>query len=107
MPCCVLLLVPVLQVVAQERGGKPRTRHQNGVPPGLWGSLLMPQIRIGTSGFHYSHWVGPFYPAGMKPAEFLPFYMQRFDAVEINNTFYRLPRREMLEAWRARTPPEF
>jgi uncharacterized protein YecE (DUF72 family) len=65
------------------------------------------QIRIGTSGFHYAHWVGPFYPAGMRSSAFLEFYAERFDTVEINNTFYRLPRREMLTAWAERTPANF
>jgi len=49
-------------------------------------------IRIGTSGFHYKHWIGRYYPAGIKPANMLAHYLRDFDTVELNNTFYRLPR---------------
>jgi len=82
----------------------------------------MSDIRIGTSGWHYKHWIGTFYPERVPDAEtkskrgvgrrfpasrMLEFYFQRFDAVEINNTFYKLPRVEMLQAWRDATPPDF
>ena len=49
-------------------------------------------IRIGTSGWHYKHWLdGVFYPAGTSPAQMFDFYAQHFDTVEINNSFYHLP----------------
>ena len=64
-------------------------------------------IRIGTSGWHYKHWLGAFYPERLPASKMLGFYLQRFDAVEINNTFYKLPRVEMLRAWRDATPPDF
>ena len=48
-------------------------------------------IRIGTSGFHYKHWKGPFYPAKCPNSKLLEYYLQRFDTVELNNSFYRLP----------------
>src|SRR5436190_803028 len=47
--------------------------------------------RIGTSGWHYDHWRGPFYPAGLPASRMLSHYLQFFDTVELNNTFYRLP----------------
>lgn len=65
------------------------------------------RIHIGTSGWHYSHWVGPFYPEGMTSAGFLDFYSQRFRTVEVNNTFYNLPSETTLEAWREGTPKGF
>ena len=65
------------------------------------------RIHIGTSGWHYSHWVGPFYPAGTSSEEFLDFYTGLFRTVEINNTFYQLPARETLDAWREGTPKDF
>ncbi len=65
------------------------------------------RIHIGTSGWHYAHWVGPFYPAGMPNEEFLPFYTGRFRTVEINNTFYHLPSRKALAGWRDGTPKDF
>lgn len=64
-------------------------------------------LHIGTSGWHYRHWVGPFYPPGTEPADFLGFYARRFRSVEINNTFYHLPDRATLAAWRAATPSGF
>lgn len=64
-------------------------------------------VRIGTSGWHYRHWVGPFYPEGTKPAGFLGFYARRFRSVEINSSFYRLPQRATLAAWREATQPGF
>jgi len=48
-------------------------------------------IRIGTSGYHYKHWKGPFYPASTPASKLLDFYAQHFDTVELNNSFYRLP----------------
>ena len=53
--------------------------------------LALPEIRIGTSGWHYRSWHGPFYPARVKIKDFLSYYTQRFDTAEINNSFYRLP----------------
>lgn len=64
-------------------------------------------IHIGASGWHYSHWVGPVYPHGTRPAAFLPFYTQHFQTVELNNSFYRLPARATFARWRERTPPGF
>jgi uncharacterized protein YecE (DUF72 family) len=65
------------------------------------------KIRIGTSGWHYKHWRGTFYPEGLPAAKWLDFYCERFDSVELNNTFYRLPPRAALEGWRDSTPANF
>jgi len=67
----------------------------------------MDKIHIGTSGWHYPSWVGPFYPPGMPTKEFLPFYASHLSTVEINNTFYRLPSASTLENWLAETPQNF
>ena len=48
-------------------------------------------IRIGTSGFHYKHWRGPFYPEKTPATKLLDFYVRHFEKVELNNSFYRLP----------------
>ena len=48
-------------------------------------------IHIGTSGWHYKHWKGPFYPADMADERLLEYYLRYFDTTEINNTFYQLP----------------
>jgi uncharacterized protein YecE (DUF72 family) len=65
------------------------------------------KIHIGTSGWHYAHWRGPFYPEKIKAAGMLEFYVNRFDTVEINNSFYRLPPIDALKDWRDSTPPDF
>lgn len=65
----------------------------------------MAHIFVGTSGWHYDHWVGPFYPQSMKPKEFIRFYGEHFRAVEINNTFYNLPSKKTLADWRDSSPP--
>jgi uncharacterized protein YecE (DUF72 family) len=63
------------------------------------------EIRTGTSGYSYKEWKGSFYPEKIAPAEMLAHYAERLGAVEINNTFYRMPRREVVEGW-ARSVPE-
>lgn len=64
-------------------------------------------IRIGTSGFHYKHWEGPFYPQKIPAAAMLDFYAQHFDTVELNNSFYRLPEAGAFDCWRSSTPANF
>jgi uncharacterized protein YecE (DUF72 family) len=64
-------------------------------------------IHIGTSGWHYGHWKGPFYPAKLGSEDFLAFYCQRFQSVEINNSFYKLPDAATLKAWKKTVPPHF
>ena len=64
-------------------------------------------IRIGTSGWQYRDWRGPFYPRGLSQARWLEHYATAFDTVESNAAFYRLPERRTFEAWAARTPPDF
>ena len=62
---------------------------------------------VGTSGWSYAHWEGLFYPKKLKRTEWLAYYAERLASVEINASFYRLPREPMLSGWVARTPPEF
>ena len=65
------------------------------------------QIHIGTSGWSYGHWRGPFYPPDLREDRWLAYYAARLDSVEINNTFYRLPAPETLEGWRDAVPEAF
>ena len=67
----------------------------------------MSNIRIGTSGWHYKHWVGKFYPQKLPVSKMLACYYEHFDSVEINNSFYMLPKIETLSAWREATPRNF
>jgi uncharacterized protein YecE (DUF72 family) len=62
---------------------------------------------IGTSGYVYRHWRGRFYPASLPARAWLPFYAERFQTVELNNPFYRLPRKAVFTAWRRIVPPGF
>ncbi len=64
-------------------------------------------IYIGTSGYSYREWAGVFYPPGIKAPEMLSYYAARFNAVEINNTFYQLPAPETLNAWKERVGAGF
>jgi len=64
-------------------------------------------IRIGTSGWYYNHWRGPFYPAGLPKNKWFEYYAERFDTVEINNTFYRLPKPDYLKRWHRLAPEDF
>lgn len=66
-----------------------------------------PSIRIGTSGWHYAHWRGRFYPPALAVDAMLGHYAQHFDTVEINNTHYRLPAPSVFAGWRATVPPGF
>ena len=65
------------------------------------------KVAVGTSGFAYKAWRGTFYPADLKEADFLPFYATRLAAVEINNTFYRMPKEALLAEWASRVPATF
>ncbi len=64
-------------------------------------------IRIGASGFHYKQWKGPFYPEKAPSTKLLDFYVQHFDTVELNNSFYRLPPAGAFDCWREATPANF
>ena len=65
------------------------------------------RFRVGTSGFSYPDWVGPFYPHRTRPTEMLPFYAKRFPIVELNFTFYRMPTAGAFEHMVRRTPEGF
>ncbi len=65
------------------------------------------KIHVGTSGYGYKEWKGRFYPEHISQKEMLPFYAKHFDAVEINNTFYRMPTRELLLGWAEQVHDDF
>ena len=64
-------------------------------------------IRIGCSGWNYRHWRGLFYPEDLRMKDWFAFYAEQFDTVEINNSFYRLPKESTFAAWRNQAPPGF
>ncbi len=64
-------------------------------------------IRIGCSGWHYRHWIGRFYPEKTPASKMLDLYIRSFDTVELNNSFYKLPKVETFECWKRATPKDF
>jgi len=65
------------------------------------------EIHIGTSGWHYKHWNGTFYPEGTKDKDQLDEYIKTFRTVELNNSFYHLPNAETFTNWKKKTPKDF
>ena len=65
------------------------------------------RIHIGTQGWNYDAWVGPFYPPGTRPADSLPVYARAFDTVEVDSTFYCVPAAKTVRSWAQRTPDDF
>jgi uncharacterized protein YecE (DUF72 family) len=65
------------------------------------------QLWVGTSGYSYKEWKGSFYPEKLPAAKMLQHYAEQLPSVEINNTFYRLPRVSVLEAWVEQVPDDF
>jgi uncharacterized protein YecE (DUF72 family) len=67
----------------------------------------MASVLIGTSGWHYASWKGPFYPSELKPKDRLAFYATQFRTTELNAVFYRTPTVDAVAAWRDQTPADF
>jgi uncharacterized protein YecE (DUF72 family) len=65
------------------------------------------KIYVGTSGYGYREWKGKFYPEKISPREMLRFYSERFNTVEINNTFYHMPTEGVLASWAEQVPRDF
>ncbi len=64
-------------------------------------------LYVGTSGWQYPHWRGTFYPPSLAQSRWLGYYSERFQTVEVNNTFYNLPAGAAFETWAAQTPDDF
>jgi uncharacterized protein YecE (DUF72 family) len=103
---------------ACDRAGRDHRRSDPGRRPG--GRLLrarrgaldprrpdLKPVRVGCSGWNYPHWREVVYPKGLPQKRWLEHYATLFDTVEVNNTFYRLPRRSAVEGWAERSPPGF
>lgn len=67
----------------------------------------MATIRIGTQGWNYDAWTGPFYPDGTRPVNFLSIYSRAFNTVEVDSTFYAIPAATTIRGWYDRTPADF
>src|ERR1041385_4706245 len=68
--------------------------------------LTMP-LYVGTSGYSYKEWKGRFYPPALPAKEMLSYYASGLHAVELNNTFYRMPQPSMIESWKTQVPDDF
>src|SRR5574338_834408 len=69
--------------------------------------FLAMTLYVGTSGYSYKEWKGSFYPEKIAPKDMLAYYASRLHAVELNNTFYRMPQPSMIETWKAQVPENF
>ena len=68
---------------------------------------LPPNLHLGTSGWSYKDWAGPFYPRGTKPRDYLETYATHFNSVELDSSFYGVPRTDYVKRWREVTPEKF
>lgn len=69
--------------------------------------MIPMKLHVGTSGYSYKEWKGSFYPEKLPAKDMLRYYGERFGAVEINNTFYRMPKTAVVEAWASEVPASF
>lgn len=69
--------------------------------------MHLPKISIGTSGWHYKHWIGPFYPKKLPTKDMLKYYSKFFSTTEINNSFYKLPDQTVFQNWVEQVPENF
>jgi uncharacterized protein YecE (DUF72 family) len=93
--------MPAHQRVRKQRPAPQR--HQVATPARHHSAACL----IGCSGWQYKHWGSDFYPADLPQSRWLPYYAQHFNAVEVNNTFYRLPEPSTFVRWRQRAPRGF
>ena len=70
-------------------------------------TIVAARFRVGCSGWHYRHWAGRVYPNKLPTERWLSAYTERFDTVELNNSFYRLPKAEQFDRWRRQVPRGF
>src|SRR5450432_3917693 len=68
---------------------------------------MEPRIHIGTQAWSFDEWVGPFYPLGTRPADYLTVYSRAFNSVEVDSTFYAIPPASTVRGWRDKTPAQF
>ena len=98
-------------MLRRNNGSRRRLARSPGYPFGGFGpakaQAMSAGTHIGTSGWHYDHWEGPFYPSGLPDEDFLEYYAGCFGTAEINNSFYRLPEKETLLRWRDAVPEDF
>lgn len=70
-------------------------------------SIFFFMIYLGTSGWYYDHWMNKFYPSSLEKREWLGFYCEYFNTVEVNSSFYRMPFPSMVKGWHPKSPKNF
>jgi uncharacterized protein YecE (DUF72 family) len=90
-----------------DGSGEPAAGSPHRLPPPLPGRRRPGAVRVGTSGYSFPDWVGPFYPPGTRRGAMLDYYQRAFSTVEINATYYRLPPPATFARMAARTPEDF
>jgi uncharacterized protein YecE (DUF72 family) len=88
---------------AHDRKQETQTHHE----PAATRRNYEPELRIGTSGWHYAGWWGPFYPKEVKKKDALSYYVTQFNTTELNAPFYRTPTEKAVENWRDSVPDDF
>jgi uncharacterized protein YecE (DUF72 family) len=99
-------MVRPIQVTRAPYQGRAAHRRFS-CAPAVRGHDAGVDLRIGTSGYQYAFWRGDLYTERCKPADMLGEYAAKLSTVEINNTFYRMPKREVLERWASQVPENF
>jgi uncharacterized protein YecE (DUF72 family) len=89
------------------RVGASRTTKPAKPAPKRRKAARIGEVRIGTSGWHYDSWFGPFFPEGTRKRDALRYYASRFSATELNAPFYRTPTLEAVQGWLGQTPEDF
>jgi uncharacterized protein YecE (DUF72 family) len=92
------------------RGHESKNRTDLNLTPLFLGDdsvAMSNDIRIGTQGWNYDAWVGPFYPPETRAADYLTVYARAFTTVEVDSTFYAIPAAKTMRSWADRTPPDF
>jgi uncharacterized protein YecE (DUF72 family) len=85
----------------------PDASSTQGVLQNLPKPNTKPRLYIGATGWGMPQWIGKIYPKVAKPNDFLRYYAQNFNTIELNTTHYRIPNAEMIESWVRDTPPDF
>ena len=71
------------------------------------GKRVAANVHVGTMGWSYDFWKGNFYPENLTSKEFLAYYAKQFGSVEVDSTFYRIPRAQTVTEWKQQTPEDF
>jgi Protein of unknown function DUF72 len=98
-----MVLSGIVSVTVTDAGPYSGTRTVTRADAYVFGMA----VKVGTSGWSYPSWRPGFYPEAMQPADFLSFYGERFDTVELNSTGYRLPSADQFRRWAAAVPDGF